>query len=93
MEACRGGSFTVRVFLNVCSWSWRLSASSGGRGRDSLLLREGEAVEMFGRLRITPVASKETEGIKMGGCLCAKSMGLRTSMSLNILLRPVLLRR
>ena len=27
------------------------------------------------------VASKETEGIKMGGCLCAKGMGLRMSMS------------
>ena len=55
--------------------------SSRGRGRGSLLLMEGEAAEMFGRLRITPVASKETEGIKMGGCLCAKGMGLRTSMS------------
>ena len=27
------------------------------------------------------VASKETEGIKMGGCLCAKGTGLRTSTS------------
>ena len=36
---------------------------------------------MFGRLRITPVASKETEGIKMEGCLCVKGMGLRMSIS------------
>ena len=38
-------------------------------------------MEMFGGLRIMPVASKETKGIKMGGCLCAKGMGLRTSTS------------
>ena len=81
MKAYCRASFTVRAFLNVCSRSWRLRASSGGRGRGSLLLMEGEAVEMFGRLWITLVASKETEGIKMGGCLCAKGMGLRTSMS------------
>ena len=55
--------------------------SSGGRGRGSLLLTEGEATEMFGRLRIMPVASKEAEGIKMGGCLCAKGTGLGTSTS------------
>ena len=55
--------------------------SSRGRGRDSLLLTEGEAVEMFSRLRITPIASKKTEGIETGGCLCAKGMGLRTSTS------------
>ena len=42
---------------------------------------EGEATEMFGRLWIMPVASKKTEGIKTEGCLCAKSMGLRTSTS------------
>ena len=42
---------------------------------------EGEAAEMFGRHRIMPVASKETEGIEMGGCLYAKGMGLRTSTS------------
>ena len=36
---------------------------------------------MFGRCRIMPVASKETEGIKIGGCLCAKGTGLRMSMS------------
>ena len=42
---------------------------------------EGEATEMFSGLRIMSVASKKTEGIKMGGCLCAKGMGLRTSMS------------
>ena len=29
----------------------------------------------------------------MEGCLCAKGTGLRTSMSLNILLGPVLLQR
>ena len=44
-------------------------------------MTEGEAAEMFGRLRIMPVASKKTEGIKTEGCLCAKGMGLRTSMS------------
>ena len=55
--------------------------SSRGRDRGSLLLTEGEATEMFGRLRIMPVASKETERIKTGGCLCAKGTGLRTSMS------------
>ena len=43
-------------------------------------------MEMLGRPRITPVASKETEQIKTGGCLYAKGTGLRTSMSLNILL-------
>ena len=42
---------------------------------------EGEATEMFGRLRIMPVASKEAEGIKMGGCLCAKGTGLGMSTS------------
>ena len=81
IEACHGGRFTVRAFLNACSQSQRLSMSSRGRGRDSLLLTEGEAVEMFGRLRIIPVASKKTEGIKTEGCLCAKSTGLRMSMS------------
>ena len=55
--------------------------SSEGKGRGSLLLTEGEAIEMFGRLRITPVASKNTKRIKMGGCLCAKGIGLRMSMS------------
>ena len=55
--------------------------SSGGRGRGSLSLTEGEATEMFGGLWIMPVASKETEGIKMGGCLCAKGTGLRMSTS------------
>ena len=44
-------------------------------------MTEGEATEMFGRLRIMPVASKETEGIEMEGCLCAKGIGLRMSMS------------
>ena len=82
MEACRGGSFTVGAFLDVCSQSQRLSASSRGRGRGSLLLIEGEATEMFGRLRIMPVASKQSEGIIMEGCLCAKGTGLRTSMSI-----------
>ena len=81
MEACHGGSFTTRVFLDVCSQSRRLSVSSRGRGRGSLLLTEGKAVEMFGRLRITPVASKKTEGIETEGCLCAKDMGLRASTS------------
>ena len=38
-------------------------------------------MEMFSGLRITPVASKKTEEIKTGGCLCAEGMGLRTSMS------------
>ena len=55
--------------------------SSRGKGRGSLLLMEGEAVQMFSGLRITPVASKQTKKIKMGGCLCAKGMGLRTSTS------------
>ena len=81
MEACCRGSFTVRVFLDACSWSQRLGASSRGRGRGSLLLTEGEAAEMFGGLRISPVASKEAEEIKMGGCLCAKGTDLRTSTS------------
>ena len=81
MEAHYGRSFTVRVFLDACSQSGRLSTSFGGRGRGSLLLKEGEATEMFGRLRITPVTFKKTEGIEMGGYLCAKGMGLRTSMS------------
>ena len=81
MEACCRGSFTVGAFLNACSQSRRLRASSGGRGRGSLSLTEGEAAEMFGGLRITPVASKETEGIETGGCLCANGTGLRTSMS------------
>ena len=67
MEAHRGGSFTVGAFLDACSRSQRLSVSSGGRGRGSLLLMEGEAMEMFSRLRIMLVASKETEGIKTGG--------------------------
>ena len=44
---------------------------------------EGEAAEMFGRLRIMPVASKKTEGIKAGGCLCAEGTGLRTSTSIH----------
>ena len=57
--------------------------SSEGKGRGSLLLTEGEATEIFGRLRITPVASKKTKGIKMGGCLYAKGIGLRTSMSIH----------
>ena len=81
MEACRGRSFTVGAFLDVCSQSQRLSASSRGRDRGSLLLMEGEAVEMFSILRISPVASKETEGIKIEGCLCVKGAGLRMSMS------------
>ena len=93
MEAHCGGSFTIRVFLNVCFQSWRLSISSKDRGRGSLLLMEEEAMEMFSGLRITLVASKKTEGIKMGGWLYAEGTGLRTSMSLNILLRPVLLQR
>ena len=79
MEACYRGSFTVRAFLDACSQSQRLRANSGGRGRGSLLLIEGEAMEMFGGLRITPVASKETKGIKMEGYLSAKGMGLRMS--------------
>ena len=58
MEAHCRGSFTIRVFLDACFQSWRLRASSRGRGRDSLLLMEGEAVEMFSGLRIMPVASK-----------------------------------
>ena len=81
MEAHHRGSFTIGAFLNECSQSQRLSISSRGRGRGSLLLMEGEAMEMFGRLRITLVASKETKGIKIEGCLCAKGMGLRTSTS------------
>ena len=81
MEACCRGSFTVGAFLNACSRSRRLRASSGGRGRGSLSLMEGEAVEMFSRLRITLVASKKTEGIEMRGCLCSKGTGLRMSMS------------
>ena len=44
-------------------------------------MTEGEAAEVFNGLRITLVASKETEGIETGGCLCAKGMGLRMSMS------------
>ena len=44
---------------------------------------EREAAEMFSRLRITPVAFKETEGIKSGGCLCAKGTGLRMSTSIH----------
>ena len=44
-------------------------------------MTEGEATEMFGRLRIMPVASKKTEEIEIGECLCAKGMSLRTSMS------------
>ena len=81
MEAGRRGSFTVRAFLNACSWSWRLRASSGGRGRGSLSLMEGEATEMFGGLRITLVASKKAKGIKTGRCLCIESIGLGMSMS------------
>ena len=81
MEACHGGSFTIGVFLNACSQSWRLSTSSGGRGRGSLLLMEREALEMFSRLRITLVASKKTEGTQTGGCLCAEGTGLGMSMS------------
>ena len=81
MEAHCRGSFTVRVFLDACSQSQRLRASSGGRGRGSLSLMKGEAMEMFDRLRVMPVASKETEGIKKEGYLCAKGIGLRTSMS------------
>ena len=77
---CRG-SFTIGAFLDACSQSWRLRASSKDRGRGSLSLIEEEAMEMFGGLRIMLVASKETKEIKSGGCLCAKSMGLRTSMS------------
>ena len=42
---------------------------------------EREALEMFGRFRIVPVASKKAEGIKTEGCLCAKSTGLGTSTS------------
>ena len=81
MEAGHRGSFTVGAFLDVCSQSQRLRASSRGRGRGSLSLTEGEAAEMFGRLRIMLVASKETEGIEMGGCLCARGTGLRMSTS------------
>ena len=44
-------------------------------------MMEREAVEMFSRLRIMPIASKKTEGIKTESCLCAKGTGLRTSMS------------
>ena len=44
-------------------------------------MTEGEASEMFSGLRISPVASKEAERIKTGGCLCAKGTGLRMSMS------------
>ena len=36
---------------------------------------------MFGGLRVTLVAFKKAERIKMGGCLCAKGTGLGTSMS------------
>ena len=81
IEAYHRGSFTVEAFLNVCSQSWRLSTSSGNRGRGSLLLTEREAVEMFGGLRITLVASKETKGIKTEECLCAKGTGLKMSTS------------
>ena len=81
MEAHRRGSFTVGAFLDVCSQSQRLRVSSGGRGRGSLSLTKGETAEMFSGLRISLVASKETEGIKTGGCLCAKGTGLRMSMS------------
>ena len=81
MEAHHRGSFTIGAFLDACSWSQRLSASSRGRGRGSLSLTEGEATKMFSRLRITLVASKETEGIETRGCLCAKGTGLRTSTS------------
>ena len=81
MEARCGGSFTIRVSLDACSQSWRLSVSSRGRGRGSQLLMEREAAEMFSRLWILLAASKETEGIKTGGCLCVKGTGLRTSMS------------
>ena len=45
------------------------------------MLMEREATEIFGGLRIMLIASKKTKGIKMGGCLCTKSMGLGTSMS------------
>ena len=55
--------------------------SSGGRGRGCLLLMDGEALEMFSRLRAMPVASKKTEGIKTEGCLCAKGTGLGMSTS------------
>ena len=58
-------------------------ASSRGRDRGSLLLMEGEAVEMFSRLRIMPVASKKTEGIETEGCLCVKGTCLRTSASIH----------
>ena len=66
IEAHCRGSFTIRVFLDVCSQSWRLSASSGGRGRGSLLLTEGETAKMFSGLRITLVASKRLRGLKWG---------------------------
>ena len=36
---------------------------------------------MFSGLRITPVASKKTEKIKTGGCLCAEGTGLGMSTS------------
>ena len=81
MEAGCRGSFTIGAFLDACSRSRRLRASSEGRGRSSLSLTEGEAAEVFSRLWIMPVASKETEGIKSGECLCAKDTGLRTSTS------------
>ena len=81
MEACHGGSFTIGVFLNVCSQSQRLSISSRDRGKGILLLTDGEAAELFSRLRIMPVASKKAERIKTGGCLYVKGMSLGTSMS------------
>ena len=83
IEACCRRSFTIRAFLDMCSQSQRLRASSRDRGRGSLLLMEGEATEMFGRLRIMPVASKKTEGIEIEGYLCAEGMGLRMSMSIH----------
>ena len=71
MEACCRESFTIGAFLNAYSQSRRLNVSSGDRGRGSLLLTDGEASKLFSRLRITPVASKKTKRIKIGGYLCA----------------------
>ena len=71
MEACYRESFTIGMFLDVCSQSRRLNVSSKGRGRDSLLLMDGEAAELFNGLRSIPVAFKKTKEIKMEGCFYA----------------------
>ena len=57
----------------------RVCTERGGEWKLVAGEAEGEAAEVFSGLRISLVASKEAEGIKSGGCLCAKGTGLRRS--------------